>query len=136
MLLPPVEDQSGEQTQLEQPDEAAELADGTAPKHCSEGDMVLPMKGSYENGAAMMPVAAAAQALGYEGDLHPRQGRGPALVTVESETFRVNLLTIGQEQITGVTKIEGAAGMTSPMKYGAAPRIEAPGTTWAPRTAV
>ena len=55
----------------------------------------------------------------------------PALVTVESETFRVSL-TIGQEQIFGVTKIEGAVGMTAPMKCGAAPRIEAPGTTWAP----
>ena len=131
MLLPPVEDQSGEQTQLEQPDEAAELADGTALSIVLEGDMVLPMKGSYENGAAMMPVAAAAQALGYEVTYTPGKDGAPALVTVESETFRVNL-TIGQEQITGVTKIEGAAGMTSPMKYGAAPRIEAPGTTWAP----
>ena len=130
MLLPPVEDQSGEQTQLEQPDEAAELADGTALSIVLEGDMVLPMKGSYENGAAMMPVAAAAQALGYEVTYTPGKDGAPALVTVESETFRVNL-TIGQEQITGVTKIEGAAGMTSPMKYGAAPRIEAPGTTWA-----
>ena len=92
---------------------------------------MLPMKGSYENGAAMMPVAAAAQALGYEVTYTPGKDGSPALVTVESETFRVNL-TIGQEQITGVTKIEVAAVITSPMKYGAAPRIEAPGTTWAP----
>lgn len=77
MLLPPVEDQSGEQTQLEQPDEAVELADGTALSIVLEGDMVLPMKGSYENGAAMMPVAAAAQALGYEVTYTPGQGRGP-----------------------------------------------------------
>ena len=73
----------------------------------------------------MMPVAAAAQALGYEVTYTPGKDGAPALVTVESETFRVNP-TIGQEQITGVTKIEGAAGMTSPMKYGAAPRIERP----------
>ena len=45
MLLPPVEDQSGEQTQLEQPDEAAELADGTALSIVLEGDMVLPDEG-------------------------------------------------------------------------------------------
>ena len=127
MLLPEVE----EQTSADQPAEATELADGTALSIVLEGDMVLPVKGSYENGAAMVPVAAAAKALGYEVTYTPGQDGAPALVTVESETFRVNL-TIGQEQITGVTKIEGAAGMTSPMKYGAAPRIEAPGTTWAP----
>ena len=59
MLLPPVEDQSGEQTQLEQPDEAVELADGTALSIVLEGDMVLPMKGSYENGAAEAVARAA-----------------------------------------------------------------------------
>ena len=127
MLLPEVE----EQTSADQPAEATELADGTALSIVLEGDMVLPVKGSYENGAAMVPVAAAAKALGYEVTYTPGQDGAPALVTVESETFRVNL-NIGQEQIFGVTKIEGAVGMTAPMKYGAAPRIEAPGTTWAP----
>lgn len=120
-----------EETQPEQPDEAAKLADGTALSIVLEGDMVLPMKGSYENGAAMVPVAAAAQALGYEVTYTPGKDGAPALVTVESDTFQVNL-KIGQEQIVGVTKIEDAVGMTSPMQYGAAPRIEAPGTTWAP----
>lgn len=127
MLLP----QAEEQTQADQPAEAAELANGTALSIVLEGDMVLPVKGSYENGAALVPVAAAAQALGYEVTYTPGVDGTPALVTVESETFRVSL-TIGQEQIFGVTKIEGAVGMTAPMKYGAAPRIEAPGTTWAP----
>lgn len=127
MLLP----QAAEQGQAGEPAEAAELADGAALSIVLEGDMVLPVKGSYENGAAMVPVAAAAQALGYEVTYTPGRDGGPALVTVESETFRVSL-TIGQEQIVGSTKIEGAVGMTAPMKYGAAPRIEAPGTTWAP----
>lgn len=131
MVLPEVEEQAGEETQPEQPDEAAKLADGTALSIVLEGDMVLPMKGSYENGAAMVPVAAAAQALGYEVTYTPGKDGAPALVTVESDTFQVNL-KIGQEQIVGVTKIEDAVGMTSPMQYGAAPRIEAPGTTWAP----
>lgn len=126
MLLPQAEEQTGEQTAP-----AAELADGAALSIVLEGDMVLPEKGSYENGAAMVPVAAAAKALGYEVTYTPGQGGDPALVTVESETFRVSL-RIGQEQIVGVTKIEGAVGMTAPMKYGAAPRIEAPGVTWAP----
>ena len=62
MLLPEVE----EQTSADQPAEATELADGTALSIVLEGDMVLPVKGSYENGAAMVPVAAAAKALGYE----------------------------------------------------------------------
>lgn len=127
MLLP----QAADQAQADQAAAAAELADGTALSIVLEGDMVLPMKGSYENGAAMVPVAVAAQALGYEVTYTPGQDGAPALVTVESETFRVSL-TIGQEQIFGATKIEGAVGMTAPMKYGAAPRIEAPGTTWAP----
>ena len=34
--------------------------------------------------------------------------------------------------IIGVTKIEGAVGMTAPMDYGMAPYAVAPGTTWAP----
>jgi len=61
--------------------------------------MVLPMKGSYENGAAMMPVAAAAQALGYEVTYTPGKDGAPALVTVESETFRVNHRSWWREEL-------------------------------------
>lgn len=75
MLLPEVE----EQTSADQPAEATELADGTALSIVLEGDMVLPVKGSYENGAAMVPVAAAAKALGYEVTYTPGQDGAPAL---------------------------------------------------------
>ena len=50
---------------------------------------------------------------------------------MESDQFQVRL-DIGQREITGVTKIPGAVGMTAPTDYGAAPYIVDPGTTWAP----
>ena len=96
-----------------------------------EGDMALPVTGKVENGAAMVPVAAVAQALGYEVTYTPGENGEAALVTVEDDSFRVNL-NIGDNLIQGVTKIEGAVGMTSPMDYGMAPYIVEPGTTWAP----
>ena len=79
----------------------------------------------------MVPVAAVAQALGYEVTYTPGENGEAALVTVEDDSFRVNL-NIGDNLIQGVTKIEGAVGMTSPMDYGMAPYIVEPGTTWAP----
>ena len=87
------------------------------------------IQGRYENGVAMVPVAAVGQALGYE--VNYTQTENGAEVTVESDTFEVRLV-IGQEEIFGVTKIEGAVGMTAPQTYGAAPYIADPGTTWAP----
>ena len=93
--------------------------------------MVLPVTGKYESGVATIPVAAVAQALGYEVTYTPGENGEGALVTVESEDFQVNL-TIGEKAIQGVTKIQGAVGMTAPMDYGTAPYIVEPGTTWAP----
>lgn len=87
------------------------------------------MVGRYENGVAMVPLAAVAQALGFDVTYTP--GEDGALVTVESETFRVNLY-IGQKLIFGTTKIEGAVGTTGPQNYGKDAYIVAPGTTWAP----
>lgn len=85
--------------------------------------------GRYENGTAMLPVAAAAQTLGYEVTYTPRPEG--ALVTVESDSFQVRL-ELGSGLIYGVTKLPGAVGMTGPQDYGAAPYIVDPGTTWAP----
>ena len=110
---------------------AEALQDGTELSIVLEGDMVLPVTGKVENGAAMVPVAAVAQALGYEVTYTPGENGEAALVTVEDDSFRVNL-NIGDNLIQGVTKIEGAVGMTSPMDYGMAPYIVEPGTTWAP----
>ena len=110
---------------------AEALQDGTELSIVLEGDMALPVTGKVENGAAMVPVAAVAQALGYEVTYTPGENGEAALVTVEDDSFRVNL-NIGDNLIQGVTKIEGAVGMTSPMDYGMAPYIVEPGTTWAP----
>ena len=136
MLLPgAAEEQNGETAETSAPaettDPAGTLQDGTELSIVLEGDMVLPVTGKVENGAAMVPVAAVAQALGYEVTYTPGENGEAALVTVEDDSFRVNL-NIGDNLIQGVTKIEGAVGMTSPMDYGMAPYIVEPGTTWAP----
>lgn len=89
----------------------------------------IDIAGRYENGVAMVPVAAVAKALGYQVTYTP--GAEGALVTVESDTFAVHL-EVAQKLIYGVTKIEGAVGMTGPQNYGKDAYIEAPGTTWAP----
>ena len=94
------------------------------------GDKTSLLTGRYESGTAMVPVAAVAQALGFQ-VTSTRHADGSALVTVESDQFQVRL-DIGQREITGVTKIPGAVGMTAPTDYGAAPYIVDPGTTWAP----
>ena len=139
MLLPgAVEERDGEAAETSVPAETTEtttpaetLQDGTELTVMLETDMVLPVTGKVENGAAMVPVAAVAQALGYEVTYTPGENGEAALVTVEDDSFRVNL-NIGDNLIQGVTKIEGAVGMTSPMDYGMAPYIVEPGATWAP----
>lgn len=105
----------------------------TAPK---EGDSLkltlngtdLELTGRYENGVAMVPVAAAAKALGLTVP-YAVEKDGP-VVTVENNDFAV-YLHIDQKLIYGSTKIEGAEGTTDPQDYGNAAYIEAPGTTWA-----
>lgn len=87
------------------------------------------MVGRYESGVAMVPVAAVAQALGFQVTYTPKGHT--ALVTVESDSFQVRL-DIGSPAIYGVTKRPDAVGMTAPQNYGKAPYIVDPGTTWAP----
>ena len=120
MLLPAVSTQT--EKEAAQPQEGAQLTmelDGKVPN----------MVGRYENGTAMVPVAAVAQALGFQVTYTPK-GHS-ALVTVESDAFQVRL-DIGSPTIYGVTKIPDAVGMTAPQNYGKAPYIVEPGTTWAP----
>ena len=104
---------------------------GTALDLVLEGDMVLPVTGLVENGTAMVPVAAVAQALGYQVIYTPGEDGEGDRIAVESDQFSVQM-TVGEDQIIGVTKIKGAVGMTAPADYGMAPYIAAPGTTWAP----
>ncbi len=87
------------------------------------------LTGRYENGTAMVPVAAVAKALGLTASYSAAE-EGP-VVMVESEEFAV-YLNIVQKLIYGSTKIEGVLGTTGPQDYGNAAYIEAPGTTWAP----
>ncbi len=104
----------------------------------SEGDAVAleldgtaaEVTGRYENGTVMVPVAAVAEALGFD-VTYTREGSQAPEITVESDDFRVQM-TIGSNLVTGVTKIPGAVGMTAPQDYGMAPYIVEPGTTWTP----
>lgn len=124
MLLPDVQQEPSETSVPTEPRQMEEVS------IVLDGDMVLPVSGKVENGVATVPVAAVAQALGYQVTYTPAQDGEEPLVTVESEDFRVEI-RYGQP-IFGVTKIEGAVGMTAPMDYGAAPYAVDPGTTWAP----
>ena len=120
MLLPAVS--TPVEPEVVQPEEGSKLTmelDGKVPN----------MVGRYEKGTAMVPVAAVAQALGFQVTYTPKGHT--ALVTVESDTFQVRL-DIGSPTIYGVTKIPDAVGMTAPQNYGKAPYIVDPGTTWAP----
>lgn len=73
----------------------------------------------------MVPVAAVAQALGYQVIYTPGEDGEGDRIAVESDQFSVQM-TVGEDQIIGVTKIKGAVGMTAPTDYGMAPYIAAP----------
>ncbi len=82
---------------------------GTALDLVLEGDMVLPVTGLVENGTAMVPVAAVAQALGYQVIYTPGEDGESDRIAVESDQFSVQM-TVGEDQIIGVTKIRGQWG--------------------------
>ena len=82
---------------------------GTALDLVLEGDMVLPVTGLVENGTAMVPVAAVAQALGYQVIYTPGEDGESDRIAVESDQFSVQM-TVGEDQIIGVTKIKGQWG--------------------------
>ena len=66
-----------------------------------------------------VPVAAVAQALGYQVIYTPGEDGEGDRIAVESDQFSVQM-TVGEDQIIGVTKIKGAVGMTAPADYGMA----------------
>lgn len=91
------------------------------------GGKTLEVKGEMKDGVAVVPVRAAAEALGCTVSYEQKDGK--EYVTVENDT-RSMTLEIGTDNYVSTTKIEDAVGMTSPAQYGVAPYI-VDGTTYA-----
>lgn len=91
------------------------------------GGKTLEVKGEMKDGVAVVPVRAAAEALGCTVSYEQKDGK--EYVTVENDT-RSMTLEIGTDSYVSTTKIEDAVGMTAPAQYGVAPYI-ADGTTYA-----
>lgn len=91
------------------------------------GGKTLEVKGEMKDGVAVVPVRAAAEALGCTVSYEQKDGK--EYVTVENET-RSMTLEIGTDNYVSTTKIEDAVGMTAPAQYGVAPYI-VDGTTYA-----
>ncbi|OUP57455.1 stalk domain-containing protein [Butyricicoccus pullicaecorum] len=91
------------------------------------GGKTLEVKGEMKDGVAVVPVRAAAEALGCKVSYEQKDGK--EYVTVENDT-RSMTLEIGTDNYVSTTKIEDAVGMTAPAQYGVAPYI-VDGTTYA-----
>lgn len=91
------------------------------------GGKTLEVKGEMKDSVAVVPVRAAAEALGCT--VSYEQKNGKEYVTVENDT-RSMTLEIGTDNYVSTTKIEDAVGMTTPAQYGVAPYI-VDGTTYA-----
>lgn len=91
------------------------------------GGKTLEVKGEMKDSVAVVPVRAAAEALGCT--VSYEQKNGKEYVTVENDT-RSMTLEIGTDNYVSTTKIEDAVGMTAPAQYGVAPYI-VDGTTCA-----
>ena len=91
------------------------------------GGTTLEVKGEMKDGVAVVPVRAAAEALGCTVSYEQKDGK--EYVTVENDT-RSMTLEIGTDNYVSTTKIEDAVGMTAPAQYGVAPYI-VDGTTYA-----
>lgn len=111
--------------------QAARETEQTAPETTEltivAGGKTLEVKGEMKDGVAVVPVRAAAEALGCT--VSYEQKNGKEYVTVENDT-RSMTLEIGTDNYVSTTKIEGAVGMTEPAQYGVAPYI-VDGTTYA-----
>lgn len=109
----------------------AARAEQTAPETTEltivAGGKTLEVKGEMKDGVAVVPVRAAAEALGCTVSYEQKDGK--EYVTVENDT-RSMTLEIGTDNYVSTTKIEGAVGMTEPAQYGVAPYI-VDGTTYA-----
>ena len=91
------------------------------------GGKTLEVKGEMKDGVAVVPVRAAAEALGCTVSYEQKDGK--EYVTVENDT-RSMTLEIGTDNYVSTSKIEDAVGMTAPAQYGVAPYI-VDGTTYA-----
>lgn len=91
------------------------------------GGKTLEVKGEMKDGVAVVPVRAAAEALGCTVSYEQKDGK--EYVTIENDT-RSMTLEIGTDNYVSTTKIEDAVGMTAPAQYGVAPYI-VDGTTYA-----
>ncbi len=91
------------------------------------GGKTLEVKGEMKDGVAVVPVRAAAEALGCKVSYEQKDGK--EYVTIENDT-RSMTLEIGTDNYVSTTKIEDAVGMTAPAQYGVAPYI-VDGTTYA-----
>lgn len=91
------------------------------------GGKTLEVKGEMKDGVTVVPVRAAAEALGCKVSYEQKDGK--EYVTVENDT-RLMTLEIGTDNYVSTTKIEDAVGMTAPAQYGVAPYI-VDGTTYA-----
>lgn len=111
--------------------QAARETEQTAPETTEltivAGGKTLEVKGEMKDGVAVVPVRAAAEALGCTVSYEQKDGK--EYVTVENDT-RSMTLEIGTDNYVSTTKIEGAVGMTEPAQYGVAPCI-VDGTTYA-----
>lgn len=111
--------------------QAARETEQTAPETTEltivAGGKTLEVKGEMKDSVAVVPVRAAAEALGCT--VSYEQKNGKEYVTVENDT-RSMTLEIGTDNYVSTTKIEDAVGMTAPAQYGVAPYI-VDGTTYA-----
>ena len=133
VILPALPD--AETTQAEDAAAAEALPRGEAPAEAAEtaamtivaDGKTLDVTGETRDGVAVLPVRAAAEALGCTVSYEQRDGK--EYVTVENDT-RAMTLEIGTDSYVSTSKIEGAVGMTEPSQYGVAPYI-VDGTTYA-----
>ena len=84
------------------------------------GGKTLEVKGEMKDGVAVVPVRAAAEALGCKVSYEQKDGK--EYVTIENDT-RSMTLEIGTDNYVSTSKIEDAVGMTAPAQYGVAPYI-------------
>lgn len=80
-----------------------------------------------ENDLVMVPLRAVGEALGYNVTWNQAE-QSANLNNGENQTT----VTLGMDQYTYVTAVEGRVGMSAPQSLGAAPVMEEPGTLWVP----
>lgn len=125
VILPAAAEETATETQATR--ETEQTAAETTELTIVAGGKTLEVKGEMKDGVAVVPVRAAAEALGCTVSYEQKDGK--EYVTVENDT-RSMTLEIGTDNYVSTTKIEDAVGMTAPAQYGVAPYI-VDGTTYA-----